>query len=68
MIALKGFNNCDAHFLLETAGEPFGILFVQSLPLEARIYTMLDRLPKPRAFCNRQSDVVNVPKFTDHTV
>ena len=57
MFALKGFDNCNPHFLLEAAGKSFGILFVQSLPLETRINSMLDRLSKPLAFRNRHSDV-----------
>jgi hypothetical protein len=68
MFALKRFNNRNPNFLLKAASLFFGIMLIQSFPVEGRIEPMLDRLPKPLAFRNRQCDVVNVPKFTDHAI
>ena len=68
VFALEGFHDGNPDLLLEAAGKPLGVLFVKSLPLESRINAVLVCLPQPRAFGNRQGDIVHLPKVTDHAV
>jgi hypothetical protein len=68
MIAFKCIHNGNPYLLFEAAAKPFGIMFVQALPVESCIDAMLDCLPEPWAFGYRQGYVVHVPNFTDHAV
>jgi hypothetical protein len=68
MFALERFHDSGTYLLLEAAGNSLGVLLVESFPLKAGINALLNCLPKPGAFGCCQGNVVDIPKFTDHTV